>query len=264
MTTTPMSTPMLSSAPMTATTTATKAASARQVYFITGTDTNVGKTLVSCLLLARASQQGHRCFAIKPISAGCAIDHHADADDTLHSEDAEQLKQYASVELMEELLAPIKLLYATSPHIAAEQAGERLQAARVVGHVRAGLSTRASHILVEGAGGWRVPINMQECISDVAKQLRLPVILVVAIRLGCLNHALLTAELILRDGLPLAGWVANCVNPDEPFMAEQIATLEKKISAPCLGVIPYQAAPDIDALAEHIRWPQELNPKPSI
>lgn len=235
---------------------ATTTATARQVYFVTGTDTNVGKTLVSCLLLARASQQGHRCFALKPISAGCTID--PNADDTLYSEDAEQLKQYASVELMDELVAPIKLLDATSPHIAAEQAGERLQASRVVGHVRAGLSTRASHILVEGAGGWRVPINGQEYISDVAKQLRLPVILVVAIRLGCLNHALMTAELILRDGLPLAGWVANCLNNDEPFMAEQIATLSKKINAPCLGVIPYQVEPDIHALAQQICWPQEM------
>lgn len=235
------------------------ATTARQVYFVTGTDTNVGKTLISCLLLARASQQGHRCFAIKPISAGCTIDADSDANNTLRSEDAEQLKQYASVELMDELLAPIKLLEPTSPHIAAELAGERLQASRVVGHVRAGLSTRASHILVEGAGGWRVPINGQEYLSDVARQLRLPVILVVAIRLGCLNHALMTAELILRDGLPLAGWVANCVNEQETFVAEQIATLSKKINAPCLGVIPYQAKPDIAALAQQIRWPQEMS-----
>ncbi|RYY80660.1 MAG: dethiobiotin synthase [Moraxellaceae bacterium] len=227
---------------------------ARQAYFVTGTDTDVGKTFVTSLLLARASSQGHACFAIKPISAGCRVDAAGD----LISDDAQCLQQYASVNLVEELVAPIKLPAATSPHIAAAQVGERLQAGRVVGHIRAGLSTRASHILVEGAGGWRVPINMQECISDVAKQLRLPVILVVGIRLGCLNHALLTAELIMRDGLPLAGWVANCLRENEPFMAEQIDTLNKKISAPCLGVIPYQADNNVTALTDCIRWPAEL------
>lgn len=229
-------------------------ATARQAYFVTGTDTDVGKTFVSSLLLARARAQGLDCFAIKPISAGCSRDEAGD----LISEDARCLQQYASVNLIEELVAPIKLPAATSPHIAAAQVGERLQASRVVGHIRAGMSTRASRILVEGAGGWRVPINVQECISDVAKQLRLPVILVVGIRLGCLNHALLTAELIMRDGLPLAGWVANCLHADESFVAEQIETLEKKLSAPCLGVIPHQADSNVTALIDCIRWPSEL------
>lgn len=229
-------------------------ATARQAYFVTGTDTDIGKTFVSSLLLARASSQGHACFAIKPISAGCGMDESGH----LISDDAQCLQQHASVQLVDELVAPIKLPAATSPHIAAAQVGERLQAGRVVGHIRAGLSTRASRILVEGAGGWRVPINLQECISDVAKQLRLPVILVVGIRLGCLNHALLTAELIMRDGLPLAGWVANCLHADEPFMAEQIETLTKKLSAPCLGVVPYQADRDVTALIDTVRWPGEL------
>lgn len=231
---------------------------ARQAYFVTGTDTDVGKTFISCLLLARAKAQGHRCFAIKPISAGCV------QDDTgeWQSEDANRLKKYASVELMDELIAPIKLPIAASPHIAAAANQERLQASRVVGHVRAGLSTKASHIIVEGAGGWRVPINLQECISDVAKQLRLPVILVVGIRLGCLNHALLTVESILRDGLPLAGWVANCIDADQDYITEQIDTLKKKITAPCLGVVDFSAQLDIDALIDQIRWPLELQHLP--
>lgn len=227
---------------------------ARHAYFVTGTDTDVGKTFVSSLLLARASRQGHSCFAIKPISAGCRMDESGN----LISDDAQCLQQHASVQLLEELLAPIKLPAATSPHIAAAQVGERLQAGRVAGHIRAGLSTRASRILVEGAGGWRVPINMQECISDVARQLHLPVILVVGIRLGCLNHALLTAEIIMRDGLALAGWVANCLHADEPFVAEQIETLTKKLAAPCLGVVPYQADGQLTALIDCIRWPSEL------
>ncbi len=227
----------------------------RQAYFVTGTDTDIGKTFVSCVLLARAKAQGHRCFALKPISAGCV----QDANGEWQSDDANQLKQYASVDLIEELVAPIKLPLATSPHIAAQANHERLQAARVVGHIRAGLSTKASHILVEGAGGWRVPINMQECMSDVAKQLGLPVILVVGIRLGCLNHALLTAELIVRDGLKLAGWVANCVDANDEFIEAQIDTLNKKIPAPCLGVIPYQPEKQVDAAIALIRWPLEDN-----
>lgn len=228
---------------------------ARQSYFLTGTDTDVGKTFVSCVLLARAASQGHRCFGIKPISAGCV----QDAQGEWQSDDANQLKQYASVPLIDELVAPIKLPVAASPHIAAMLNHERLQAARVVGHVRAGLSTKASHIIVEGAGGWRVPINNQECISDVAKQLRLPVILVVGVRLGCLNHALLSVDSILRDGLVLAGWVANQLEPDQPYATEQIDTLKKKINAPCLGEIAYQPNQQIDAaVIDQIRWPLEL------
>ena len=225
----------------------------RQAYFVTGTDTDIGKTFVSCVLLARAKAQGHRSFALKPISAGCVQNEKGE----WQSDDANQLKQYASVDLIEELIAPIKLPLATSPHIAAQANHERLQAARIVGHIRAGLSTKASHILVEGAGGWRVPINMQECMSDVAKQLGLPVILVVGIRLGCLNHALLTAELIVRDGLKLAGWVANCVDANDEFIEAQIDTLSKKIPAPCLGIIPYQPHKQVDAVIDLIRWPLE-------
>lgn len=228
----------------------------RQTYFVTGTDTDIGKTLISSLLLARARAQGHRCFAIKPISAGCV----QDETGQWHSEDANRLKQYASVELMDELVAPIKLPLAASPHIAAAHQGERLQAGRIVGHVRAGLSTKASHILVEGAGGWRVPINQHEYISDVAKQLRLPVILVVGVRLGCLNHALLTYESILRDGLMLAGWVANCLDPKQEFMEDQIKLLSAKINAPCLGIINHlDHNQSIESLIEAIRWPDEIN-----
>lgn len=227
---------------------------ARQTFFVTGTDTNVGKTLVSSVLLARAKVAGHACFAIKPVSAGCV----QDIAGEWQSEDANQLKQYASVQLIDELIAPIKLPLATSPHIAAAANNERLQASRVVGHVRAGLSTRASHVLVEGAGGWRVPINAQEYMSDVAKQLRLPVILVVGIKLGCLNHALLTAEMIVRDGLPLAGWVANCVDPDDAFVQEEIDTLKKSIRSPCLGVLPYSQIPNPEQMIEYLSWPNEL------
>jgi dethiobiotin synthetase len=231
---------------------------ARQTFFVTGTDTNVGKTLVSSILLARAAAAGHACFAIKPISAGCV----QDAKGEWQSEDANQLKKYASVELIDELVAPIKLPVAASPHIAASAQGERLQSSRIVGHVRAGLSTRASHVLVEGAGGWRVPINAQECLSDVAKQLRLPVIVVVGIRLGCLNHALLTVESIIQDGLSIAGWVANCVDPHAEYVQEQIDTLKKRISSPCLGVLPHQRYIDPSQLIDLLRWPNEISTDP--
>lgn len=232
---------------------------ARQAFFVTGTDTNIGKTLVSSVLLARAAAAGHACFAIKPVSAGCTQDDKGE----WQSDDANQLKKYASVELIDELVAPIKLPLAASPHIAAAAQKERLQASRVVGHVRAGLSTRASHVLVEGAGGWRVPINAQECLSDVAKQLRLPVIVVVGIRLGCLNHALLTVESIVRDGLSVAGWVANCVDPQADYVPEQIDTLKSRISSPCLGVLPYQRHPEPAQLIDVLCWPSEVKPTAS-
>lgn len=230
----------------------------RQVYFVSGTDTDVGKTTVSAALLARAAAQGHRCFAIKPVSAGCV----ADDNQQLISPDAAQLQAQASVALHPDSAAPIRLHAAIAPHLAAQLEGTHLQANRIVGLLRGGLSTPASHVLIEGAGGWRVPLNARETLADVAKALQYPVILVVAIRLGCLNHALLSAEAIIRDGLTLAGWVANCTDPTQLVIEAQIDTLKALLPAPCLGVLPYDPHATAAQRAAQVRWPQEAPSHP--
>jgi dethiobiotin synthetase len=148
-----------------------------------------------------------------------------------------------------------------SPHLAAAEVGISLRAERVVGQVRAALSMRADLVIVEGAGGWRVPINARETVADIARLLQKPVILVVRIRLGCLNHALLTAEAIRRDGLMLAGWVATVLDDDQTaeLIDAQWTSLAERLNAPCLGVLPYQKVLDVNALATLIRLPEEAN-----
>jgi dethiobiotin synthetase len=232
----------------------------RHVFFIAGTDTDVGKTVVSCTLLARARLLGLSAFGVKPITAGCHTEIINDKK-ILVSDDAARMSEQASVQLDPMLLAPIRLPLPISPHLAAADAGVTLRAERVVGQVRAALSTRADFVVVEGAGGWRVPINARETVADIARLLQKPVILVVRIRLGCLNHALLSAEAIRRDGLILAGWVATVLDAEQSPDAihAQCVSLAERLHAPCLGVLPFQATLNIDELATQIRLPHEVN-----
>jgi len=205
----------------------------KKAFFITGTDTGVGKTLVSAALLLAAKNRGLTTAALKPVAAGCD-----DTADGLRNEDALLLKSVITEALTYEQINPVALEPAIAPHIAAKQAKRSLSVDRLAGFCRGVLNT-ADFTLVEGAGGWRVPLNTTETLADLAKTLKLPVIMVVGIRLGCINHALLTAEAITRDGLQLAGWVANCVDPDMPFQQENIASLEQRLPAPYLGVVPH-------------------------
>lgn len=232
----------------------------RDVFFIAGTDTDVGKTAVSCTLLARARLLGLSAFGIKPITAGCRTEV-VNGKEVLVSDDAARMSAQASVVLDPMLLAPIRLPLPISPHLAAVDAGVSLRAERVVGQVRAALSTRADFVVVEGAGGWRVPINARETVADVARLLQKPVILVVRIRLGCLNHALLTVEAIRRDGLALAGWVATVLDNEQSSDAiqAQCNSLVERLHAPCLGILPFQEVLDIDELATQIQLPFEIN-----
>lgn len=201
-------------------------------FFIAGTDTDVGKTLVACALLEKARQQGLVTAAIKPVAAGCE-----QTSEGLRNDDALQLQQAMTADLAYEQINPVALAPAIAPHIAAEQAQKRLRVAQLSGFCRGVMMQRSDLLLVEGAGGWRVPLNSVETMADLAKDLQLPVILVVGMKLGCINHALLTAEAIARDGLPLAGWVANSV-ADMSVYQENLNTLKHLLRAPCLGVIP--------------------------
>lgn len=206
---------------------------AKKTFFIAGTDTDVGKTLVAAGLLVAAKNHGLTTAALKPLAAGCEK-----TESGLRNSDALLLQSVITQPLMYEQINPIALASAIAPHIAAQQEKRVLSADRIAGFCRGSLN-QADFTLVEGAGGWRVPLNPQETLADVAKILRLPVILVVGMRLGCISHALLTAEAIRNDGLQLAGWVANCIDADMPVLQENIHSLAARIPAPCLGVVPW-------------------------
>jgi dethiobiotin synthetase len=210
----------------------------RRSYFVTGTDTNVGKTLFSCALLQAAQQAGYRTAAMKPVAAGAI-----DTPDGLRNDDALLLQAACTEMLSYREVNPFCFAEPLSPHLAAQRSGRRLQVERLVGFCQGVLMRRANLTVIESAGGWRVPINDNETLADLAKQLKLPVILVVGMRLGCLNHAMLSAEAIYRDGLELAGWVANTFDPDMPARADNIATLERELMAPLLADIPLLPTP---------------------
>ena len=204
-------------------------------FFVTGTDTEVGKTWVSCRLLEAAVRAGHTAYGLKPIAAGAE-----DTGDGLRNEDATALMASASETLDYDLVNPVALRAAIAPHIAAADEKRLVTASRLAGYVKGALmSRRADLVLVEGAGGWLVPLNDRETMADLAKELDVPVILVVGMRLGCINHALLSVGAIRAAGLKLAGWVANDLGNPMPRLAENIATLEHFIDAPR---IPLQEA----------------------
>ncbi len=207
-------------------------------YFVTGTDTGVGKTLVSAALVHGFAQRGYAVAGLKPVAAGCRW-----AQGELLSEDVEMLRAVANVVLPLSVLNPYAFEPGLAPHIAALQSGRLIDLA-VIGQSfqQAMLATDA--LVVEGVGGFCVPVNDTQGMSEVAAMLDFPVVMVVGMRLGCLNHALITVEAILARGLRLAGWVANCTTPEMPALIENIAALESRISAPFLGMLPFMVQPD--------------------
>lgn len=225
-------------------------------FFVTGTDTGIGKTTVAAALLAQARSQGLSTLGLKPVAAGCE-----QTEAGWRNDDALQLQAQSSLAVRYEEINPVTLPEPWSPHLAAEAAGKRLTIRQLSGYVRASLSHRAQLTLVEGAGGWRVPVSDREFLSALPKELGLPVILVVGVRLGCLNHALLTAEAIVRDGLRLAGWVANQVDPQMLALEGNLQSLRRWLPAPCLGVLPWQVA---GATAEQLAAHLDLSPLLSV
>ncbi|MDZ7783120.1 MAG: dethiobiotin synthase [Halioglobus sp.] len=215
-----------------------------RALFVTGTDTEVGKTAVSCALLRAAARAGLSTAAVKPVAAGC------DADG--RNEDALALSAAMTADLDYARVNPVALPDPLAPHIAAERAGRRLQVSRLAGFCRGVLSDGADLTLIEGAGGWRVPVSDRETLADLARELALPVLLVVGMRLGCINHALLTAEAIRRDGLVLAGWVANTCGPPMAAYEDNLDTLVDLLGAPLLGALPRLDPWDPDEGAEFL------------
>lgn len=209
-------------------------------YFITGTDTGVGKTLISCALLHAFAAQGTRAAGFKPVAAGC--------DEDEHNEDAKALRAASTMQLTYGQVNPYCFHRAIAPHIASHSSGVRIELSRILTSFRE-LSGQSDEVVVEGAGGFLVPLNEKQDGADLAQGLALPVIVVVGMRLGCLNHALLTMRAIADYQLECAGWVANVLDKDMPALQENIDALKERIAAPLLGVVPFQAVPDARAVA---------------
>lgn len=217
-------------------------------YFIAGTDTDVGKTTVAAGLLHAAQLAGLSTLGAKPVASGCEI-----TPKGLRNSDALALMAQSTVKLPYERINPFAFEPAIAPHLAAREAGIDLSVQGLLGPMREVLAQRADFTLIEGAGGWRVPLSHHANLSDLAIALKLPVILVVGVRLGCINHALLSAEAIARDGLQLAGWVANIVDARTSRLEENLASLAERLPAPCLGRVPRLKPATAEGVAEHLQ-----------
>ena len=223
--------------------------------FVTGTDTEIGKTLISAAILHKLASSGQRACGMKPVAAGATM-----IDGALHNEDADMLIAAGNVHLPSSITTPYMLREPAAPHIAAALEGVTIEAVPIIAAF-AEIQAASDAVVVEGVGGFRVPFNDTFDSADLAAQLNLPVILVVGMRLGCISHALLTVEAIIARGLVLAGWIANTADPDMRFEQENIDALAQRIPAPLLGRVPRlqeptaaQAAAFID-LAGLPGWP---------
>ena len=210
----------------------------RHGFFVTGTDTGVGKTLVACSLIRAFAARGQRVVGMKPVASGAAL-----RGNELVHDDVERLIAAGNVAAPREHVNPYCFAPAIAPHIAAAEAGMRIDLEHILRCFTA-LAVRADHVVVEGIGGFRVPLGAGADTAQLAARLALPVVLVVGMRLGCLNHALLTAEAIAGRGLALAGWVANHVDPQMAAADENVQALEALLAAPLIARIAFAAAPD--------------------
>jgi len=223
-----------------------------QRYFVTGTDTGVGKTLVAAGLLFAASASGLRSVGIKPVASGCT----PAAGMGAVSEDALALRKAASVSVEYADVNPVALKRPIAPHLAAAESGIHLCADDLARHCRRVVGECSAQLaIVEGAGGWFVPLNASETMADVCIGLGYQVVLVVGMRLGCLNHALLTMHAVKTAGLGVAGWVANCAEPDMTAFEDNLQTLRDLLPAPLLGVVPYLGpAPSAEMAVKYLQF----------
>jgi dethiobiotin synthetase len=209
--------------------------------FVVGTDTGVGKTLVACALIHAMRRAGLSPVPFKPVASGCE-----ESPDGLINDDTRRLIAASGRMLSQDEVSPYRYLPAIAPHVAAAEAGRPIQMDSLISHAAA--LAQQGPLVVEGAGGLLVPLDGRYTLADLAVALGLPMVLVVGMRLGCLNHALLTAEAITSRGLVLAGWVANRIDPDFERAAANIDTLLARLPAPLLGTVPWGPSPDPAAI----------------
>lgn len=217
-----------------------------QAYFITGTDTEIGKTHATCALLARAAQDGLRTVALKPVAAGTEADGEND--------DVRRLMAASTVALDARTINPWLLAEPVSPHIAARRAGTEITLPAIMASFHAA-NERADLVLVEGVGGVYAPLSDTLSQPDLIRALDIPVILVIGLRLGCLNHALLTVAALKQEGCRLSGWIGNLIDPAFQAQADNIDTLRQRIPAPCLGILPFDPNATPVHLASSISLP---------
>ncbi len=232
--------------------------------FVTGTDTGVGKTRISAALLRRLALQGQRCAGYKPVAAGVSM-----IDGVPVNEDVQLLRQAGSADVTDAEVGLFQFAMPCAPHIAAALEGRTIDRAAILAGGQA-LLARNDFVVVEGVGGFRVPLGADWDSSHIACGLGLPVVLVIGLRLGCLNHALLTVEAIQARQLPVAGWVANTVEADMAYRDENLATLQHELrerrQLRCLGVVPWLDDPQPDAVAAHLNdaaWRAAFGPAPA-
>ncbi|EGW55938.1 dethiobiotin synthetase [Candidatus Endoriftia persephone str. Guaymas] len=216
----------------------------RRGFFVTGTDTGCGKTEITLGLMRQMKDSGYRTLGMKPVASG-AVPTAAG----LRNEDASRIRAESSTAVPYERVNPYAFEPPIAPHLAAQQAGVSIRLETIL-QAYQWLAAQGDCTVVEGVGGWRVPLAAGLSVSDLPQALQLPVILVVGLRLGCINHALLSAEAILATGVELVGWVANHVDPDMLIQQENLQSLKALMPAPCVGEVPFLAQPDTAAVSE--------------
>lgn len=215
-------------------------------YFITGTDTEIGKTFTTSALLRAFATQGRSTLGMKPIASGAD-----EINGVLHNEDVDSLIAASNVKAQQEIVAPYLMRTPAAPHIVAALENLKMDVQHIACCYQQAQDL-ADVILVEGVGGYCVPLDDETSTVDLAQALSLPVILVVGMRLGCINHALLTAQAIAASGLRLAGWVANTLDPEMKFFEENVQALKQRLDAPCLGVMPRLGAGDVAQASQYL------------
>lgn len=223
--------------------------------FITGTDTDAGKTLVATTLLYKAQSLGLSSFGLKPIAAGCHWSSEQNPAGEWHNDDALLLQAASSIKKSYTTHNPLAFPQAIAPHIAAQLNQVSLSLTDLLKHCRPALEQQADLHLIEGAGGWLVPINDEHTLADFAQQLNHDVVLVVGMKLGCINHALLTQQLILSSKLNFVGWVANHIDAEMSEQDANVSYLVQHMKAPCLGRIPFSPGIHPKDLLDYINLP---------
>lgn len=217
--------------------------------YVSGTDTGIGKTLASCALLHALRGHGLRAVGMKPVASGCAR-----IDGEWRNEDALALQAAGAAGIGYAEINPFALEHPLAPELAARDAGIEVSLPPILdAHAR--LSAHADALIVEGVGGWAAPLSATLMQADLVRALRVPVLLVVGLRLGCLNHALLSARAIAADGVHLAGWIASHVDPAMERVDDNLAMLRARMPAPCWGVLPHVPDADPAAMPRHLRIP---------
>jgi dethiobiotin synthetase len=217
--------------------------------YVTGTDTGIGKTLASCALLHALRGRGLRAAGMKPVASGCER-----IDGQWRNADALALQAAGEPGMAYADINPFALEHPLAPELAARDAGVEVDLPPILAaHAR--IADRVDALVVEGVGGWAAPLSASLMQADLVRALRLPVVLVVGLRLGCINHALLSTRAIAADGARLAGWIGSHVDPAMERVADNIAMLRARMPAPCWGVLPHAPGADPASLAQHLRIP---------